>query len=70
MDLEDTIIFNENCERARALVVAENKCSPSFIQHHLRLGYNYAHDVVDELERRGIVSAADHNGKRIILRKA
>lgn len=57
-------------ERALELVVRENKVSTSFIQRHLQLGYNRAARIVEELEKAGLVTAADHVGKREITDKA
>jgi uncharacterized protein (UPF0335 family) len=50
--------------RAAALVVKEGKASTSFVQRHLAIGYNKASRLMDRLEEQGIVSAADHIGKR------
>jgi S-DNA-T family DNA segregation ATPase FtsK/SpoIIIE len=50
-----------------ALVMREKKCSTSFIQRHLQIGYNRAARVVDMMEARGLVSPANHVGKREVL---
>jgi uncharacterized protein (UPF0335 family) len=50
--------------RAAALVVKEGRASTSFVQRHLAIGYNKASRLMDRLEEQGIVSAADHIGKR------
>jgi uncharacterized protein (UPF0335 family) len=50
--------------RAAALIVKEGKASTSHIQRHLAIGYNKASRLMDRLEEQGIVSAADHIGKR------
>jgi uncharacterized protein (UPF0335 family) len=52
--------------RAAALVVREGKASTSFIQRHLAIGYNKAARLIERMEEQGIVSAADHIGKREI----
>ncbi len=53
--------------RALELVMREKKASTSFIQRHLAIGYNRAARIMDDLEARGVVSAANATGKREIL---
>ena len=50
------------------LVMRENKASTSFIQRHLQIGYNKAAGIIELLEKNGIVSEANHVGKREVLR--
>jgi len=57
-------------DQAVALVCRERKCSTSFIQRHLQIGYNRAARVVERMEREGVVSAANHVGKREVLARA
>lgn len=54
---------------AVSLVLREGKASTSFIQRHLKIGYNRAARIIDMMEAAGIVSAANHVGKREILSK-
>ncbi|XDZ65679.1 DNA translocase FtsK 4TM domain-containing protein [Alphaproteobacteria bacterium LSUCC0684] len=54
-------------DQAVQLVAREGKASTSFIQRHLRIGYNRAATIIEEMERRGVVSAANHAGKREVL---
>ncbi|MBM3533358.1 MAG: cell division protein FtsK [Alphaproteobacteria bacterium] len=54
-------------DQAVALVIRERKCSTSFIQRHLQLGYNRAARLVERMEQEGLVSAANHVGKREVL---
>lgn len=54
-------------QRALAIVYRERKASTSFIQRHLRIGYNRAARLIDQMEQEGIVSAANHSGKREVL---
>ncbi|WP_082887602.1 MULTISPECIES: DNA translocase FtsK [unclassified Eikenella] len=56
-------LFNE----AVAIVLRTQKATISSIQRHLRIGYNKAATLVDQMEAEGIVSPADTNGKRTIL---
>ena len=54
-------------DQAVAVVAREGKCSTSFIQRHLAIGYNKAAKLVEQMEREGIITAANHVGKREIL---
>ncbi|MFA6018657.1 MAG: DNA translocase FtsK 4TM domain-containing protein [Rhodospirillales bacterium] len=54
-------------QQALDLVLREKKCSTSFIQRHLQIGYNRAARLVDMMEARGVVGPANHVGKREIL---
>lgn len=54
-------------DQAIALVLRERKASTSFIQRHLQIGYNRAARIMDQLEADGIVSSANHVGKREVL---
>ena len=56
-------------EQAVALVVREQKASTSFVQRHLKIGYNRAATIIEEMESNGIISAANHVGKRDVLLK-
>jgi S-DNA-T family DNA segregation ATPase FtsK/SpoIIIE len=54
-------------DQAVALVARERKCSTSFVQRYLQIGYNRAARIVERMEREGVVSAANHVGKREVL---
>ena len=58
---------DELYDRAVALVAAERKASTSFIQRHLQIGYNRAARIIEQMEKQGIVSPANHVGKREVL---
>ncbi|MEL0042032.1 MAG: DNA translocase FtsK, partial [Candidatus Puniceispirillum sp.] len=58
---------NSLYEQAVQLVVREQKASTSFVQRHLKIGYNRAATIIEEMERNGIISAANHVGKRDVL---
>ncbi len=54
-------------DQAVDVVAREGKASTSFIQRHLNIGYNRAAKLIEQMEKEGIVSAANHVGKREIL---
>ena len=54
-------------EQAVQLVVREQKASTSFVQRHLKIGYNRAATIIEDMERNGVISAANHVGKRDVL---
>ncbi|WP_336276931.1 DNA translocase FtsK [Bartonella sp. CB178] len=53
--------------RAVKIVMRDRKCSTSYIQRRLAIGYNKAASIVEKMEEKGIVGAANHVGKREIL---
>jgi S-DNA-T family DNA segregation ATPase FtsK/SpoIIIE len=56
--------------QAVAIVCRERKASTSFVQRHLQIGYNRAARIIERMETEGIVSAANHVGKREVLARA
>ena len=54
-------------DRAVALVAQERKASTSFIQRHLQIGYNRAARIIEQMEKDGLISEANHVGKREVL---
>ncbi len=54
-------------DQAVAIVVKDRKCSTSYIQRKLAIGYNKAARLVEQMEDNGLVSPANHVGKREIL---
>ena len=58
---------NSLYDEAVALVIREQKASTSFVQRHLKIGYNRAATLIEEMESAGIISAANHVGKRDVL---
>jgi S-DNA-T family DNA segregation ATPase FtsK/SpoIIIE len=54
-------------KEAVTLILREGKASTSFLQRHLKIGYNRAARIIDMMEKAGIVSAANHVGKREII---
>ena len=58
---------DELYDRAVALVCRERKASTSFVQRHLQIGYNRAARIIERMESEGVVSPANHVGRREVL---
>ena len=54
-------------DQAVGIVIRDRKCSTSYIQRKLAIGYNKAARLVEQMEDQGVVSAANHVGKREVL---
>ncbi len=54
-------------DQAVQIVIKDRKCSTSYIQRKLAIGYNKAARLVEQMETEGLVSPANHVGKREIL---
>jgi S-DNA-T family DNA segregation ATPase FtsK/SpoIIIE len=54
-------------DQAVAIVIKDRKCSTSYIQRKLAIGYNKAARLVEQMEEEGLVSASNHVGKREVL---
>ncbi|MEM6305783.1 MAG: DNA translocase FtsK 4TM domain-containing protein [Pseudomonadota bacterium] len=54
-------------DSAVQVVIKDRKCSTSYIQRKLAIGYNKAARLVEQMEDEGLVSPANHVGKREIL---
>ena len=63
----DLLGGNSLYDQAVQLVIREQKASTSFVQRHLKIGYNRAATIIEEMEGNGIISAANHVGKREVL---
>ena len=59
--------FDDLYETALEIVKSERKASTSFLQRKLQIGYNRAARIIDMMEEKGIVSKANHVGKREVL---
>ncbi len=66
--------FNQNLgdkdelyQQALDIIRSEGKASTSFLQRKLQIGYNRAARIIDMMESDGIVSKANHVGKRDVL---
>ena len=58
---------DELYESAVDLIKSEGKASTSFLQRKLQIGYNRAARIIDMMEAEGLVSKANHVGKRDVL---
>lgn len=54
-------------DRAVAVVLRDRKASTSYVQRRLQIGYNRAATLIERMEEEGVISAANHAGKREIL---
>ncbi|HWD14659.1 DNA translocase FtsK [Pseudochrobactrum sp. sp1633] len=74
---EDSAVFDKSemgsedgddmYEKAVKVVLRDKKCSTSYIQRRLSIGYNRAASLVERMEQEGLVGAANHVGKREII---
>ena len=58
---------DELYNQAIEIIKTEGKASTSFLQRKLQIGYNRAARIIDMMEEKGIVSKANHVGKREVL---
>ena len=67
-NLSDNENRDELYENALELIKSEGKASTSFLQRKLQIGYNRAARIIDMMETNGVVSKANHVGKREVLK--
>mgnify|MGYP000556965839 CR=1 FL=1 len=58
---------DELYQTAVEIIKSEGKASTSFLQRKLQIGYNRAARIIDQMEDNGVVSKANHVGKREVL---
>ena len=72
-DLDNTTNKNSNDDvdelynQALEIIKTDGKASTSFLQRKLQIGYNRAARIIDMMEEKGVVSKANHVGKREVL---
>jgi S-DNA-T family DNA segregation ATPase FtsK/SpoIIIE len=54
-------------DQAVAVVLQHRRASISLVQRHLRIGYNRAARLLEQMERAGLVSSMATNGNRDLL---
>ena len=67
---ENTITQGDKDElyhSALEIIRSEGKASTSFLQRKLQIGYNRAARIIDMMESDGVISKANHVGKREVL---
>jgi S-DNA-T family DNA segregation ATPase FtsK/SpoIIIE len=58
---------DELYDKAVHVVLTDKKASTSYVQRRLAIGYNKAATLIERMEREGVISPANHAGKREIL---
>jgi S-DNA-T family DNA segregation ATPase FtsK/SpoIIIE len=58
---------DEMYDQAVAVVLKHRRASISLVQRHLRIGYNRAARLLEQMEQSGLVSTMQSNGNREIL---
>jgi S-DNA-T family DNA segregation ATPase FtsK/SpoIIIE len=62
---EETDIY----QQAIKIIISENRPTTSYLQRRLRIGYNKAASLIEQMESEGIISLPNNQGKREILIK-
>lgn len=65
--IEGGNVDDEDLQKAKEIMLTSGKTSASFLQRQMRIGYNKAANLVEELERQGFLSVEDSKGKRSIV---
>ena len=66
-DIQNQVDKDELYQTALEIIRSEGKASTSFLQRKLQIGYNRAARIIDMMEAEGVVSKANHVGKREVL---
>mgnify|MGYP000852057943 FL=1 len=62
------IVLDELYDEAKAIVLEEEKTSISYLQRRLRIGYNRAATIIEQLEQMGVLSEINAKGQRDIIK--
>ncbi|ARQ97765.1 DNA segregation ATPase FtsK/SpoIIIE [Campylobacter lanienae NCTC 13004] len=60
--------IDELYDEAKAIVLSEEKTSISYLQRRLKVGYNRAASIVEQLEQNGVLTPPNAKGQREIIR--
>ncbi|WP_198305838.1 DNA translocase FtsK 4TM domain-containing protein [Arcobacter vandammei] len=63
----DDIEIDELYEDAKEVIITDKKTSISYLQRRLKIGYNRAASIIEQLEQTGVLSEVDARGNREIL---
>ena len=66
-DLPSNMELDELYEKAKEVVLTDRKTSISYLQRKLQIGYNRSANIIEQLEKMGILSAPNNKGNREIL---
>jgi len=58
---------NSLYDQAVAIVIRDKRASTSYVQRRLKVGYNKAATLIEEMEEQGVISAPNHKGQREVL---
>jgi len=65
--LEEVEDLDELFEEAKEIILKEKRTSISYLQRRLNIGYNRAANIIEQMERMGILSPPNSKGQREIL---
>jgi S-DNA-T family DNA segregation ATPase FtsK/SpoIIIE len=65
--LEEIEDLDELFEEAKEIILKEKRTSISYLQRRLNIGYNRAANIIEQMERMGILSKPNSKGQREIL---
>ncbi|MCF6442061.1 hypothetical protein L1077_21770 [Pseudoalteromonas luteoviolacea] len=54
----------QHYQEAKSFIIETGKVTVSALQRHLRIGYNNAANILEELEKDGVITAPGYNGRR------
>ena len=61
---------DDRYDEAADLVIQKGQCSVSMVQRYLRVGYNRASRIVEQMEREGLVSPPGSGGMRKVMARS
>lgn len=64
----DDIELDELYEEAKEIILTDEKTSISYLQRRLKIGYNRAATIIEQLEAMGVLSEVNAKGQRDIIR--